>query len=436
MAKKRRRAEDDHLLCHICGKWLRSVNWLHLRIHDVTTEEYKKKYGVDFLLSDAARRNISRKLRRKAGTTKAEFFPRTKAEIVEDLHEIARLRSGSVGREWLKRNDPTLAKQAAYAFGTWAKALRAAGMEPCILRSWSKSAIRTELRTRHSKGLALNDNRVNAEDSALYSAALKHFGTWQAAVEAAGYDYGQIRQTKSRTKGDVVHALRDCAKRFGPLTGKLIRDYDPWLGQAAVRWFGSIEEAASKLELPFLNLRRSRSADWVKAQIRKRHREGRPLRAARVQEEERPLYYQALRHFSTWRNAMKAAGVDYAPYDGINFHGIKEVAEALRGWAGKHGGLSAAGLRKTAPALLSPIYRNFGSVKEAAKRLNLPFSPRHRRRTKPEVLVDARMRKKAGMPMDKMNVRASDRSLYRAAVKHFGSWKQVLEELKAGRRGN
>ena len=40
----------DYVTCQICGKHLKQLNNLHLRIHNISIEDYRKKYPNSQLL--------------------------------------------------------------------------------------------------------------------------------------------------------------------------------------------------------------------------------------------------------------------------------------------------------------------------------------------------------------------------------------------------
>ncbi len=81
-------------------------------------------------------------------------------------------------------------------FGSWRAAVEAAGFQyqKVVGRKlpgyWNRErCIKAidRLSERHS-------SHVRRQKPALYSAALRIFGSWQAAIEAAGYDYQSIRK--------------------------------------------------------------------------------------------------------------------------------------------------------------------------------------------------------------------------------------------------
>ncbi|MBI2605005.1 MAG: hypothetical protein HYW49_02875 [Deltaproteobacteria bacterium] len=92
--------------------------------------------------------------------------------------------------------NPKLYGAAVRHFGSWRAAVEAAGFkyQKVVGRRlpgyWNRErCIKAidRLSERHS-------SHVRRQKPALYSAALRIFGSWQAAIEAAGYDYQSIRK--------------------------------------------------------------------------------------------------------------------------------------------------------------------------------------------------------------------------------------------------
>lgn len=83
----------------------------------------------------------------------------------------------------LAKQEPGLASSARKHFGQWRRAVEAAGLEPSH-RIWSREMIIAEIEQRLSGGRSLRSgDRANIRVSA---AAARHFGSWTAALQAAG----------------------------------------------------------------------------------------------------------------------------------------------------------------------------------------------------------------------------------------------------------
>ena len=90
------------------------------------------------------------------------------------------------------RRDRRLYEAARQHFGSWRKALVAAGVNlehvclPRKPRKLDKQKIIQQLRERHEAGQSLRRNQVCLENRALATAAINAFHSWRRALAAAG----------------------------------------------------------------------------------------------------------------------------------------------------------------------------------------------------------------------------------------------------------
>ena len=78
-------------------------------------------------------------------------------------------------------NNPHLYDQGIWIFGDWDKALRAARFDPertRIRSSADEERIVKEIRTMRRENLPLNAHYVLKHRPKLFSAAVRHFGSW------------------------------------------------------------------------------------------------------------------------------------------------------------------------------------------------------------------------------------------------------------------
>lgn len=89
--------------------------------------------------------------------------------------------------------NPTLYGAANRYFGSWRKAVEAAGFDYSKVTQnqspgfWTRDQIIKEIQSTPFK----HSSVVRKNQPKLYSAALRIFGSWGAAVTAAGYDYSK-----------------------------------------------------------------------------------------------------------------------------------------------------------------------------------------------------------------------------------------------------
>lgn len=117
-------------------------------------------------------------------------------------------------------------------------------------RRWTEKMILDHLMARHGRE-PLNYNYYLNEYPDVHAAAIRHFGSWQDAIENCGLDYEKIRKYR--------------------------------------RW----------------------SREKILAEIKKMRQAGQPLNSDHAQEKHKPLYMATVKRFKNWGRAIHAAGFDY-----------------------------------------------------------------------------------------------------------------------------
>jgi hypothetical protein len=158
----------------------------------------------------------------------------------EDLHWSAvTRRRDELGKAAFASLQPRL-------FGRWDRALSAAGLDADDVskyRKWDRNTVAFELRARVQDDEPLNSGAIQQDDSGLHAAAVRHFGTYDAALRAARVNPMDVRRRRTWTKQDVVRALKAARRSGKHLSDSAIRQADPALYGAAVRLFGTFTAA-------------------------------------------------------------------------------------------------------------------------------------------------------------------------------------------------
>ena len=115
----------------------------------------------------------------------------------------------------LMATQPYLLRVSAKRFGSYRKAIEAAGLEYPVrpLRHWSEALVLQTLRDLHAEGADLRYTPVKTKRLPLYEAARYYFGTYQNAVRVAGIDYDKV----------VARHLQRRKARPAAVTGRKIR---------------------------------------------------------------------------------------------------------------------------------------------------------------------------------------------------------------------
>jgi hypothetical protein len=152
-------------------------------------------------------------------------------------------------------------RAACAQFGTWQAALTAAGLGdlPAPRGLLSPHEVKHGLRARHRRGKPMTAVATQREEGRLVYAACKHFGTWKAAMRAAGL--GAVVDTSyslpAPSAKDVVRMLQARHRRGRDMSCTTVRRDDGRLGRAAYKHYGSWRAAMTAAGLS-ASIRRQR----------------------------------------------------------------------------------------------------------------------------------------------------------------------------------
>jgi len=180
----------DFVRCRICGKHLRVISSRHLSTHDTDRDTYMEEYR---LTPD----QLCAKDFRKLHSSRRDYHPYGKRDWITAIKKIHK-QHGQVFAGYLQDNLPHLYNQGVWLFGDWDKALRAAGFVPEQMRMWGfwdQAKLISQIQTLRKRSLPLYAKYVLDNHKKLFSAAQRQFGSWRKALAAAGievpkYAYG------------------------------------------------------------------------------------------------------------------------------------------------------------------------------------------------------------------------------------------------------
>lgn len=229
-------------------------------------------------------------------------------------------------------------------FGSWRNAVKSAGIAPDRAQAheqWSPprilATIRSLARRRHPPRRAELKSRFGS----LMQAARRIYGSWPKAVIAAGVDPVKFRRVSPWTKERIIEALLTRALKNEPLNSGAVRPKS--LAEAAIRIFGNWGSALAAAGLdprqyaghssagidtprPMQQLgqafdaqgptsvvartARHWSAEEVIETILARLHGHKPMNAVAVRNDDRSLYWATKKRFGCWRRALLAAGLN------------------------------------------------------------------------------------------------------------------------------
>ena len=112
-----------------------------------------------------------------------------------------------------------------------------------MYRAWDRNSVIFELKSRAQEREALNSGALQQEDPGLYAAAVRYFGSYDKALRAAMIDPQQVRRRRNWTRQSVVAALKSVKRGGQSVSDSVVRKSDPALYGAAVRLFGTFTAA-------------------------------------------------------------------------------------------------------------------------------------------------------------------------------------------------
>jgi hypothetical protein len=309
------------------------------------------------------------------------------------------------------REDASLYGAAERYFGSWRRALLAVGIMRPTARKWGRRRVLAALRTRKRRGLPVTS--ISQTDKKLYTAAYRAFGSWQGALEAAGIAYKPRKiWSKQRVMAELAAAQRSPTKN--------IRQLDQGLVGAVWRYFGGVTKARRAAELERRPKKWSR--ELVIEAIQNLHVSGQSIQTANWRQN-RALAMAAKHYFRSWDDALVAAGLlkeseKPAPK---RIWTPEAVIQAIQ--ARHQQGLPMTGVRKEGGGVCDAACKHFGGWTNALRAAGI--EPRSTRRwTKQAVLQAIRARHQQGLPLDKAWI--DSQGLYWGARKHFGRWRVAL----------
>jgi hypothetical protein len=195
---------------------------------------------------------------------------------------------------------------------------------------WTAEAILEKIRLLNQSGEDLRHGVVYPENKRLISAAVRHFGSWRAAVAAAGVDYREIRQMAEQSRAEkirkwsnemIIEGIKEMVVEGEPIAAASARRARPALFSAAVseRYFGSWRAAVTAAGVDYDAILETSKSSTHRADSRRRRsilnkirtldRDVLLLPAEQVAMRYPNLFSLATEHFESWQQAVEEAMV-------------------------------------------------------------------------------------------------------------------------------
>ncbi|HOJ20542.1 MAG TPA: hypothetical protein PLY56_03330 [Armatimonadota bacterium] len=180
------------------------------------------------------------------------LFRWSKDEIAMEIRSLY-LDGEELNYTSVEKNHLALLRAACRYFGSWKDAVEFAGLDYSKIRkykTWTKAKIIERIQELHRQEVDLSWRNISTKvDPALAAAAVRanRFGSWRAALEAAGLNYDEIRRYREWDESLVIDEVRELAEAGEPLNSRDVQEHTPPLFHAARRrfenWDSTLEAA-------------------------------------------------------------------------------------------------------------------------------------------------------------------------------------------------
>src|SRR5690349_1817392 len=237
---------------------------------------------------------------------------------------------------------------------------------------WDKNEILQAIKKLHKQKKDLSYNAMTRRMQPLVSAAAYHFGSYRAAVERAGIDYAMVIRRPRWTRPLIIGLIKQAKRKGEDLHWSAVTKRRDDLGRAAFaslqpRLFGSWDRAlhGAGLDADEVNRYRKWNKNTIVFELRGRAKDHEALNSGAVQRDDPGLHAAAVRHFTTYDAALRAARLDPQAVRARRSWSEGDVTRGLKLLKRAGGHLSDSTVRRLDPALYGAAMRLFGSFTAA-----------------------------------------------------------------------
>jgi hypothetical protein len=148
-------------------------------------------------------------------SSRLSYYPNGKSEWIAAVKKVYE-KDGNVFAGYLQDDYAHLCEQGIWIFGDWDKALHAAGFDPEKMRErgvWDEEKIIDTICAMHKRHLPLYAAYVMDNHGKLFSAALRQFGSWAKALVAAGITENPRTKKLYKGRASLLNALSHALER-------------------------------------------------------------------------------------------------------------------------------------------------------------------------------------------------------------------------------
>jgi len=289
----------------------------------------------------------------------------------------------------------------------------------------------------HAEGKDLSYAAVkDRSKGSLLGPAIHHFGSWRKAIEAAGIDYASVARQTEWNRQDVLRELR--RRHAEGRLGSIQKDGLP-LWAAAKRYFGSYRNAADTAGVPLRKPVPEWSWPVPRLQqaLRELHQSGTDLSSGSIRRTHKHLFCAARARLGSWQKAVESIGVDYKTVYRPHEWSRQAIVDRLHELHAAGADLRAGALQKSDIPLSGAIQRYFGTLRRAMEAANIPYTPgpsaasgsrRLGHWTQDLVVKALRDLHATGQDLRYARMKEKNQPLFYAAKQLFGSYVNAVRE--------
>ena len=434
----------DYVVCRICGAELRALGGLHLQhLHNMYPSEYQQEFPGAEMRSE--------KLRCFHPGTKLimpHWEPFMTPEYALDRLWAFHRKGLPLNQQYCLNHEPVLVSAIMRYFKGWDGALTKLGLSPKDIRLHTSSEeltpdrITERLRELYSAGQDLSRTamRTRKDHANLCIYAAKVFGSYQAALEAAGIDAAELLPT-ARYEREYDAFLVE-VRKLRQLVGRPRWEKVVWLREnywrfVATRFGDSWNQLADELRMPREKVSPYRypTREDTLCEVRERLKRKASLRQAAWAREDSSLHHaiiEQLGGYTELRKILRAEGIDPDENRRKAEYG-KFVAEvtAAAGLSGRERWERVMELRRRYYIFVKTRFN--GKWALVAEQLGLPVDKLAyvRYPTRAEALYELDLRARQSKANDQSTLIREDAALHEFVRKSLGGYHRMRRELEA-----
>jgi len=242
----------------------------------------------------------------------------TKQDVVDEISELARGKSPLYASWIAKNKSSLFnaARLRFGSWGDAIEAAGIDYTRIIKYRKWTMDDVIQSVRRMYRDGERLDCTYVRKTGNGLYYAGVRYFGSWRNTILAAGYDYEKVMSNRYWNRKKIIRKILKRAENGNRLSHAAVRKEEKMLINASTKHFGSWEAAiqAAGFDYGTILLKKRWTEESVKKEILRLWREGSNLVTSEIAKIDHGLYNAGRSLFGSWKSAVESTGLDYTEF--------------------------------------------------------------------------------------------------------------------------